>query len=282
MCTRPPITIVGSKPAVLNTAAIIDVVVVLPWLPATATPYFMRISSAEHLSARNHRDMAPPRFEHFRIGVFNRGGNHYHRRIAGKIVFLVADKNPRAELAQAARRIAFMKIRAGHRVSRIQQHFGDTAHADAADADEMNFMLFLQHEISVTVKILGMRQTVTLVDDVRRGIGPPEHPSRRRHLVEPTAIGQIATDRSRQNLLRSIPDPKSSRRRRARAAPGRCRADDRKSRKDTAPDIAALPKAVSSATVVAPARHNTKSACAYASSILSINGVTSAANGNPS
>jgi hypothetical protein len=55
-------------------------------------------------------------------------------------------------------------------------------------------MLFLQHEISVTVKILGMGQTVTLVDDVLGGVGPPEHPSGRRHLVEPTAIGQIAAD----------------------------------------------------------------------------------------
>ena len=51
ICTRPPITMVGSNPAVLNTVAIIDVVVVLPWLPATATPNFMRISSAS-ISAR--------------------------------------------------------------------------------------------------------------------------------------------------------------------------------------------------------------------------------------
>ena len=49
--TLPPITMVGSSPAALRTAAIIDVVVVLPWLPATATPYFMRISSAS-ISAR--------------------------------------------------------------------------------------------------------------------------------------------------------------------------------------------------------------------------------------
>ena len=34
-----------------QTAAVIEVVVVLPWLPATAMPYFMRISSAS-ISAR--------------------------------------------------------------------------------------------------------------------------------------------------------------------------------------------------------------------------------------
>ena len=42
---------VGSNPAALSTAETIDVVVVLPWLPATATPNFMRINSAS-ISAR--------------------------------------------------------------------------------------------------------------------------------------------------------------------------------------------------------------------------------------
>ena len=68
----------------------------------------------EHFGARNHRDMASARFEHFRIGIFYRGGDHYDRRVAGKVFFLMADKNPRAERAQAARRIAVVKIGAGH------------------------------------------------------------------------------------------------------------------------------------------------------------------------
>ena len=47
----PPITTVGSSPASRRTAAISEVVVVLPCVPATAMPYFMRISSAS-ISAR--------------------------------------------------------------------------------------------------------------------------------------------------------------------------------------------------------------------------------------
>ena len=47
----PPTTIVGSSPPRASTAAIIEVVVVLPCEPPTATPYFMRISSAS-ISAR--------------------------------------------------------------------------------------------------------------------------------------------------------------------------------------------------------------------------------------
>ena len=49
--TRPPTTIVGSSPPSSRTAAIIEVVVVFPCEPATAMPYFIRISSAS-ISAR--------------------------------------------------------------------------------------------------------------------------------------------------------------------------------------------------------------------------------------
>ena len=48
---RPPITAVGSSPARSSTSAIIDVVVVLPCEPATATENRRRISSAS-ISAR--------------------------------------------------------------------------------------------------------------------------------------------------------------------------------------------------------------------------------------
>ena len=44
--TRPPMTAVGSSPAAPSTCAMSDVVVVLPWLPATAMPSLRRITSA--------------------------------------------------------------------------------------------------------------------------------------------------------------------------------------------------------------------------------------------
>ena len=49
--TRPPTTTVGSRPPAARTAATIEVVVVLPCIPAMATPYFRRMSSAS-ISAR--------------------------------------------------------------------------------------------------------------------------------------------------------------------------------------------------------------------------------------
>ena len=51
-CTLPPTTTVGSRPASARMVATMEVVEVLPWLPATAMPYFFsRISSAS-ISAR--------------------------------------------------------------------------------------------------------------------------------------------------------------------------------------------------------------------------------------
>ena len=55
-CSRPPTTIVGSSPPRASTAATIEVVVVLPCEPPTATPYFMRISSASISARGDHRD----------------------------------------------------------------------------------------------------------------------------------------------------------------------------------------------------------------------------------
>ncbi len=44
--TWPPTTRVGSSPARWSTIPIMEVVVVLPWVPDTAMPYLRRISSA--------------------------------------------------------------------------------------------------------------------------------------------------------------------------------------------------------------------------------------------
>ena len=47
----PPFTTVGSRPPASSSDAIIEVVVVLPWVPPTATENWRRISSAS-ISAR--------------------------------------------------------------------------------------------------------------------------------------------------------------------------------------------------------------------------------------
>ncbi len=56
----PPLMTVGSSPAVSNSAPIIEVVVVLPWVPATAIAHLRRISSPS-ISARRTTGMSRAR-----------------------------------------------------------------------------------------------------------------------------------------------------------------------------------------------------------------------------
>jgi hypothetical protein len=108
----------------------------------------MRINSAS-ISARGITgNAAPARFHDLRVRVFNRRRNHHHRRIAGNVLFEMPDKNLRAESGQAPSSVASLQVGTAHGIARIKQHFGDTAHADATDTDEMNFMFLLQHGAS--------------------------------------------------------------------------------------------------------------------------------------
>ena len=70
-------TTVGSRPPAASTAATIDVVVVLPCMPAMAMPYFRRISSAS-ISARGMTGMCCcVRGDDFRIVARDRGADDH-------------------------------------------------------------------------------------------------------------------------------------------------------------------------------------------------------------
>ncbi len=115
--------------------------------PGHRYPIFRAHQLGEHFSARNHRDLAAARLEHFRIGIFHRRGDHHHRGIHRQVVLLVSDEHPRAQGAQPRRRFAIVEIGARNRITLVQQNFRYAAHADAADADEMYFMFFVQHDL---------------------------------------------------------------------------------------------------------------------------------------
>src|SRR5512136_3114021 len=67
LLSRPPMTHVGSNPATSRIEATRDVVVVLPWAPATAMLYFILISSAS-ISALGMTGMKRP-FAAFTSGL---------------------------------------------------------------------------------------------------------------------------------------------------------------------------------------------------------------------
>ncbi len=91
----------------------------------------------EHLGPRHHRDALFQGQGHFRIGRIDRAGHHQHVG-TGYIAGLVADEDLCAEALQTLGTGRFLEVRAGHLVAEIEQHFGDAAHADPTDANEMN------------------------------------------------------------------------------------------------------------------------------------------------
>ena len=82
--------------------AVIEVVVVLPWLPATAIPYFNRINSASSSPRGNHGDLQAARFQHLGILLIHGGADHQRPR-AGDVGGGVPFVNARTQPGQAAR-----------------------------------------------------------------------------------------------------------------------------------------------------------------------------------
>jgi len=85
------------------------------------------------------------RFQNFRIVRLDGGRCDHHIR-AGDVFRRMPDGNGCAQLLQALRRVGGLDVRSADAVSEIQQHFGDAAHSDAADADKMDALDFTLHE----------------------------------------------------------------------------------------------------------------------------------------
>ena len=134
----PPLITVGSIPPASSIAAIIDVVVVLPCVPATAIVFCMRISSAS-ISARRTTRQAPfsTAASISGIAALDRGRADHDRGVA-EIVGAMADRHRDAGLAQPLDDVVLGDVRALHLVAELVHHLGDARHADAADADEMD------------------------------------------------------------------------------------------------------------------------------------------------
>ena len=133
----PPLITVGSKPPASSSAATIEVVVVLPWVPAMATQLFKPHQLGQHFGAAHDRQPLGARRDQFRIVGFDRRGDD-HDVGAVKIVGGVPDRDLHALFAQPLDVGALGLIGALHRVAEVDHHLGDAAHADAADADEMH------------------------------------------------------------------------------------------------------------------------------------------------
>ena len=137
-------TNVGSRPPSASTDAMRLVVVVLPCVPATAMPCFRRISSAS-ISARGTTGIAAlARGDDFRIVRRDRR-RHDDGVGAGDVrrACPIATATP----SRARRVVTALAARSEPRdlIALRGQHFGDAAHAGAADADEMDALDLVLH-----------------------------------------------------------------------------------------------------------------------------------------
>ncbi len=145
---RPPMTMVGSSPPRARTLATMEVVVVFPWVPATATPYFIRMSSASISRPLDHGDEALPGRHQLHIVRGHRRRADHHVGLA-HVLGRVADGHPDPQRHETPRVLGLPAVGATDRIAQVVQDLGDAAHPDAADAHEMNPPDPLEHDFAL-------------------------------------------------------------------------------------------------------------------------------------
>ena len=100
-------------------------------------PIFQAHQFGEHLRAGNHGDFHFMRFDDFGI-VRSNGGRGDHNVRAIGVRRLMAFVDGCTQILQALRDSGRLEVRAGYGIAERQKHFGDAAHTDAADADQVN------------------------------------------------------------------------------------------------------------------------------------------------
>ncbi len=98
----------------------------------------------QHLGAGNHGNSLPPGRPHFGIVLLHGRGYDDHMGTV-YILGLMSNEYVDTESPQAFHVGRFRKVRARDLVAKVIEHFGDPAHADAADADKMYHSVALKH-----------------------------------------------------------------------------------------------------------------------------------------
>ena len=111
---------------------------------------------AEHLGATHHRQEPLAGELQFGIVALDRRGNDDDLGFA-EVGRVVADRHRHAEPAEPLHVGVLCDVGALHPVAEIDQHLGDAAHADAADADEMHRSDVLRHLHAVASPLNGFR-----------------------------------------------------------------------------------------------------------------------------
>ena len=174
--------------------AAMEVVVVLPWLPATAMPYFSRISSASS-SPRGITGIRRRRASCTSGILLVDGGTDHQRARAADVRRRVAFVDSGAHLRQALGDRRQLQIGAADGVAEIQQHLGDAAHADPADPREMQMLRPEKHFLIVLFRLARQCQltAVRLPQESRpRACAAPGRANCLRRLAHPFQLAGVA------------------------------------------------------------------------------------------
>jgi hypothetical protein len=98
----------------------------------------------QHLGARNDGHAALSRHLHLDVVARDGGGVHDHMRPLD-VTGLVTDEDLGAQALEPLHGLAPLLVRARDPVAEVQQHLGDAAHPDAADAHEVDLLVLLEH-----------------------------------------------------------------------------------------------------------------------------------------
>ncbi len=104
--------------------------------PGDGDAVFQSHQLGEHFRARNYGNFVAMRFGNLGI-VAAHGGGSYHDMRAENLFGLVAFENFRAQILEPLGDRGTLHVRSCDAVAQRQQHFGDSAHADPADADQV-------------------------------------------------------------------------------------------------------------------------------------------------
>ena len=129
--TSPPMRKLGRSPASIRISASIDVVVVLPWVPDTATQRRQAGDGGQRLGPAQHRQPPPASLGHLGIRIGD-GGRHRHDLGLADVGGVVAHEHLHPAGGQALERGRGLQVAAGDDVAHGGEHRRDGAHARTA------------------------------------------------------------------------------------------------------------------------------------------------------
>ena len=177
-----------------------------------------------------------------------------------------------AERRQPIGDVGRLRVRSADLVAEVREQLGDAAHADAADADEVDPSRASEHHG-------GARERQRAIDDHLRRVRLREPPRRRRPSAARRAGSPASAEQPRRpDARRSDPSARSAPPPRPRPAPRRSCAGGRRPRSAAEPESPPVPPPSAPRSSSRPARQTTRSAAFISRSMANRNGSTRASS----